>query len=121
MPEERLPPRPAHKPAHKAAALINARLIRKGYALTAAIRYVAESPLYRCGLTLPHALRSLDYGELVFYVAAGTEADDHVELCGALIDPDGDALLACLLGSRAWGQRMAKAALGQELVALLAY
>jgi len=121
LPEERLPPRPAHKPTHQAATLINMRLIRKGYALTAALRYVAESPLSRCGLTLPHALRSLDYGELVFYVGAGTEADDHVDLCGALIDPAGDALLSCLLGSRAWGQRMAKAAPDQELVALLAY
>jgi hypothetical protein len=89
--------------------------------MMAAIRYVADSPLYGCGLTIPHALRSLDYGELVFYVDAGNEAADHVDLCGALIDPAGDDLLSRLLRSRAWGSRMAKAAPDQELVALLGY
>jgi hypothetical protein len=98
---------------------MNSFLILKGHALTTAMRDISESLLYPHGLTRPHALRSLDFGELVFYLTGENPADDHAALCQEITDPEAGDMAPYLYGSSPWGHRLVKVAPGLELAALV--
>jgi hypothetical protein len=105
--------------AGEAADLMNSFLVLHGYALTTAMRNIRESLLCDAGLKHPHAVRSLDYGEITFYLRPESPAEDHAELCRELTNPRDGALAPALLVASPWAGRLVRVAPDLELVAIV--